>query len=45
VLDDTTGMLVISLQTHRGTACLSGEVESEAQRDCAVSLALSAPGE
>lgn len=44
LFDETTGRLNISVKTHRGIVRLSGEVESEAQRNYAVSVAISARG-
>ncbi len=44
LFDDTTGGLDISVTTHRGIVRLSGEVESEAQRNYAVSVAIAARG-
>jgi hyperosmotically inducible protein len=42
--DEAVGALDISVKTHRGIVRLSGEVESEAQRNHAVSVAINAPG-
>jgi hyperosmotically inducible protein len=42
--DEALGALDISVKTHRGIVRLSGEVESEAQRNHAVSVAINAPG-
>lgn len=44
MFDETTGRCDISVSTHRGIVHLSGEVESEAQRNHAVSVAISARG-